>query len=261
VNRWLVIHIPSWWLLMALVVGIIGAALALRAFLRRRFPKLGEGEQNDVLIFGFAVVGGVYAIITGFIIILLWGEVSHAADLAQTEGAHAVQMARDTARFDEPVRERLRQDLLAYQQAALAEFEEVSKGGHTFTAEAALARLRASYAAIQPRDDNQRAALTDSLESLKQTSLARTQRVLIAEEDVGPPLAVWTVIFLTSGLVVGFAVFFGESRAQLHIPIIVAVCVLVATNLFLITELAFPYLGFGVGPGSLQAVDDVLREY
>jgi hypothetical protein len=37
--------------------------------------------------------------------------------------------------------------------------------------------------------------------------------------------------------------------------------VLVAGNLFLITELAYPYLGFGTSSSSLQAVDDLLRQY
>jgi hypothetical protein len=245
---------------MALVVGIVGAAICLQILLRRRFPNVTEGRQNDVLIFGFAVVGVVYAIIMGFLISVLWGEVTHAADLAQTEGAHAIQMARYTASFDEPTRGRLRHDILEYQQAILTEFDEVSRGGRLFTAEPALTRLRAAYAEVQPHDDNQRAALQNSLDSLKETTLDRTQRLLIAKEDVGPPLAVWTVIILTSTLVLAFAIFFGEAQARMHTLIVATIGVLVAGNIFLITELAFPYLGFGTSAGSLQTVDDVLRE-
>jgi len=246
---------------MLLIVGIVGVAIGLQILLRRWFPQVTEGKQNDVLIFGFAVVGIVYAIIMGFLISVLWGEVSHASDLAQTEGSQAVQMARYTAAFDEPMRGRLRHDLLAYQDAVLREFDELSKGGRSFTAEDALARLSATYTEIQPRDDNQRAALADSLESLKETTVARTRRVLIAEEDVGPPLAVWTVIILTSTLVLAFAVFFGEAQARMHTLIVATIAVLVAGNLFLIIELAYPYLGFGTSSSSLQAVDDLLRQY
>jgi hypothetical protein len=39
---------------MALVIGIVGVAIAVQALLRRRFPKVIEGKQNDVLVFGFA---------------------------------------------------------------------------------------------------------------------------------------------------------------------------------------------------------------
>ena len=259
--RWLVTHIPSWWLLIGLVVGIVSAAIGLQILVRRLFPRVDEGGQNDVLRFGYAVVGVVYAIMMGFLINVLWGEVTHASNLAQTEGAQAIQMARYAAAFDEPVRGRLRHDLLEYQDALLREFDEVSKGGKAFTAEDALIRLRATYAEIQPRDDNQRAALASSLDSLKQTTLARTQRTLIAEEDVGPPPAVWTVIIVTSTLMLGFAIFYGEPKGRMHTLIVATIGVLVAANIFLIIELAYPYLGFGTSASSLQWVDDILREY
>ncbi|OBA99256.1 hypothetical protein A5662_15465 [Mycobacteriaceae bacterium 1482268.1] len=259
-SRWLVTHIPSWWLLIALVVGIVGVAIGVQTLLRRRFPKVTEGKQNDVLVFGFAVVGVVYAIIMGFLISVLWGEVTHASNLAQTEGSYAIQMARYTEAFDEPVRSRLREDLLEYQRALLVEFDEVSRGGKLFTAEGALERLRATYAEIQPRDDIQRAALAGSLDSLKETTLDRTQRVLIAEEDVGPPPAIWTVIILTSTLVLAFAIFFGEAQARMHTLIVATIGVLVAGNIFLVMELAYPYLGFGTSASSLHAIDDILQQ-
>lgn len=260
-SRWLVTHIPSWWLLIGLVVGIVSVAIGLHILVRHLFPRVDEGVQNDILRFGFAVVGVVYAIMMGFLINVLWGEVTHASNLAQTEGAQAIQMARYAAAFDEPARGRLRHDILEYQNAILKEFDEVSKGGKAFAAEGALMRLSATYAEIQPRDNDQRAALASSLDSLKQTSLARTQRILVAEEDAGPPPAIWTVIIVTSTLMLTFAIFYGDVHARMHTLIIATIGVLVAANIFLILELAYPYLGFGTSASSLQWVDDVLQEY
>jgi hypothetical protein len=53
----------------------------------------------------------------------------------------------------------------------------------------------------------------------------------------------WGVVFLTSGLVLGFAVVIGETQARMHYAMVAAVSVLVAVNLFLVTELAHPFLG------------------
>jgi hypothetical protein len=68
---------------MGLVIGIVGVTIAVQALLRRRFPKVIEGKQNDVLVFGFAVVGVVYAIITGFLIsVLVAGNIFLITELA-----------------------------------------------------------------------------------------------------------------------------------------------------------------------------------
>jgi heme/copper-type cytochrome/quinol oxidase subunit 3 len=91
------------------------------------------------------------------------------------------------------------------------------------------------------------------------------RQVTYAPGEVGDaqnaPPAVWTVIILTSTLVLAFAIFFGEAQARMHTLIVATIAVLVAGNLFLITELAYPYLGFGTSSSSLQEVDDLLRQY
>jgi 1,4-dihydroxy-2-naphthoate octaprenyltransferase len=63
------------------------------------------------------------------------------------------------------------------------------------------------------------------------------------------------VIFLISGLVLGFAVIIGETQARMHYAMVVAVSVLVAVILFLITELAHRFLGeIGTSPEPMRAV-------
>lgn len=47
----------------------------------------------------------------------------------------------------------------------------------------------------------------------------------------------------------------------MHTLIVATIAVLVAGNIFLIIELAYPHLGFGTSSSSLQAVDDLLRHY
>ncbi|MFI5521917.1 hypothetical protein [Streptomyces platensis] len=90
-------------------------------------------------------------------------------------------------------------------------------------------------------------------------SKARTERLLQARSNIGPPPSLWLVIFLTSGLVLGFSVVFGSRQARLHYGMVGAVSVLVAANLFLVTELAYPFLGeFATSPEPLRVMVDVL---
>jgi hypothetical protein len=243
VSRWIVSNVPSLLLLAALIVGIAAGTIGVLAYVRRRFPGLAEGGHNDIAKVGFSVVGPVYGFMTGFIVVVLWGQVNAADQVARTEGASAVQMVRDLNVFEKADSDRIRQGLLEYERSAVAEWPQAASGRTAPEAENALARLYTVYDSIQPRDDGQRAFLASSLASLKQLGLSRTERLVMARTNDGPPWSLWGVVFLTSGLVLGFAVVIGETQARMHYAMVAAVSVLVAVNLFLVTELAHPFLG------------------
>ena len=79
----------------------------------------------------------------------------------------------------------------------------------------------------------------------------------MARTNTGPTWSLWGVVFLVSGLVLGFAVIIGESQGRMHFVMVTAVSVLVAVILFLITELSHPFLGeIGTSPEPMRAVID-----
>jgi Protein of unknown function (DUF4239) len=261
-SRWIVTNVPSWLLLAGLVIGITAAAMTVHAYVRRRFPRLAEGEHNDIAKTGFGVVGPVYGFMIGFIVASLWGQVGAADQVVRTEGASAAQMARELHVFAKADGDRLREGLLSYERAALAEWPEAANGRAAPEAEKALADLHSAYDNIQPTDDKQRNALTSSRASLKQLGLSRTERLVMARTNIGPPLSLWAVILLTSVLVLGFAVIIGEKQVRMHRAMVAAVSVLVAVLLFLVTELAFPFHGeMGTSPEPLRAASEVLQAH
>jgi hypothetical protein len=255
VSQWIVSNVPSWLLLATLAVGIAAGTLIVLTYVRRRFPRLQEGEHNDVAKVGFSVVGPVYGFMTGFIVVVLWGQVNAADQVVRTEAASAVQLVRDANAFAKADSDRIRQSLLEYERSTVAEWPEAARGRASPEAENALARLYTTYEGVQPSDDMQRSFLTSSLASLKQLSTSRAERLLMARTNTGPPWSLWGVIFLVTGLVLGFAVIIGETQAHMHYAMVVAVSVLVAVILFLITELAHPFLGeIGTSPEPMRAV-------
>ena len=72
---------------------------------------------------------------------------------------------------------------------------------------------------------------------------ARTERVLQAREDVGPPWSLWVVIWLTSGLLLGCGIVYGVEKPAVHFAMVASLGVLVAGVLFLVLELSHPFLG------------------
>jgi hypothetical protein len=242
VSRWIVNYIPAWLLLIGLIVLVAGGAVLVQKYVRRRFPALTGDEHNDVTKFTYGFIGFVYAFFIGFVVSSMWGQINTADGNARAEGAAAVQMATDAVVFDTADRDRIRQSLMAYEHAAIAEWSQAGIS-RSPEADSALARLDAAYEQVQAKTDTQKTLLATSFSNLDKISQARTARILTAREDVGPPWPLWVVIFLTSGMVLGTVVIYGVERPGLHYPMVAVVGVVVAANLFLVLELAHPYIG------------------
>jgi hypothetical protein len=258
-TEWIVTHVPAGLVLVLFILGIAGGAMALQSAVRTRFPALTRDEHNDVTRFTYGVIGFVYAFFMGFVVNTMWGQINTADGQARAEGAAAVQMARDLEVFDQPDATRIRSALLAYEQAALAEWE-VQEQGRTPRADDALAELYRAYEEVRPAGDVQTRFLATSLTNLDKVSQARTERVMQARTDTGPPWPLWAVIFITSAMVLGTAIIYGVEKAAMHYPMTAIIAVLVATNLFLVVQLSHPFLGdLSTSPEPLQEVITILE--
>lgn len=259
-SQWLVSALPSWLLLLAMVVVTTSAAIAVQIVVRRRFPSLRGEEHNDVTKFAFGVVGFVFAFFIGFVVSAMWGQINDADGRARTEGAAGVELARSINVFDQPDRDRLRQSLSDFEHAAVIEWNEAARGRHYPPADEALARLRSAYENVQTHNPAQETVLSTSFANLDSLSQARTQRVLQARTDIGPPWSLWAVIFLTSALLLGCAIIYGVEKPTTHYTMVAILGVLVGAQLFLVVELSHPFNGeIGTSPEPLREVVRVLE--
>jgi hypothetical protein len=243
VNRWILSNVPPWLVFLGLIVLVAGGAVLVLMYIRHRFARPKGDEHNDAIRFAFGVVGFVFAFFTGFVASAMWGEITSADSRARAEGAAAVQMARDRTVFDKADSDRIRQSLLEYERAAVAQWYIAASGHSSSEADDALTRLYTTYEDVQPRTDAQKTLLSTSFTNLDKISQARTARVLQARTDTGPPWALWAVILLTSGLLMGCAIVYGVEKPALHYAMVATVGVLVAANLFVVLELSHPFIG------------------
>ena len=243
---------------VGLIVVIAGGAILIRRYVRRRYPALTGDEHNDVTKFTYGFIGFVYAFFIGFVVSSMWGQINTADANAHAEGAAAVQMARDSIVFDAADSDRVRQALLTYARAAVTEWSQIGDT-HSLEADTALARVYTAYQQVQPKTEMQKTFLSTSLSNLDKVSQARTVRLITAGDDTGPPWPLWAVIFLNSALVLATVIVYGVERPVLHSAMVAVVGVIVATNLFLVLELAHPYVGvISTSSTSMQEVVSVL---
>lgn len=253
VSRWIVTHVPAGLILVCLMVVVAGGGLLVSILVRRRFPALTRDEHNDVLKFTYGFIGFVYAFFIGFVVSSMWGQINTADSNARAEGAAAVQVATDAARFDAAEAEKIRRSLADYTNAAITEWGN-DADARSAAADAALAQLYSTYDQIDPGTDQHKAPIASGYANLDKLGQARTVRLLTAREDTGPPWPLWTVIFLTGALVLGTAIIYGVDRPRVHHPMVVIVGCVIAVNLFLIVELSNPYVG------AIATTSDPLRE-
>lgn len=259
-GTWLIVNVPSWLLLVCFIVVIAGGALLLGVLLRGVFPRLTTDDHNDALRFGYGVIAFVYAFFIGFVVSSMWGQINTADSSARAEGAAGLQLARDRNVFDPADADRIRNSLLEYERAAVAEWPTAARGGSAPEAEQALQRLYRTVQDIQPRTDIQKTFLNTAVANLEKLSQGRAERLIQADVDAGPTWPLWAVIFLTSGLVLGSAIAFGVESPRMHYVVVLTVGALVAANLFLVVDLSHPYLGdIATSPTPLQAVVDYLQ--
>jgi hypothetical protein len=257
-TRWIMINWPSWLLLATLLVCVTGGTLALHVYVRRRFPHLQQGKHNDIAGFLLAIVGVVYAFIIGFTTLALWDEDSKASDATRAEVAGVVQLAHAAEAFGSPAKDRIRQAVLSYGRAMVAEWPSASVGRSAPEGRRALTRLYAVYGGLEAHGATEQAFLENSLETVRELTTLRAERVTEARTDTGPLPSVWLLILLASVLTLGFSVLFGLEDARLHYKMVGAVSLLVAANLFLVMDVSYPYLGELATPPEL--LQDVISE-
>jgi hypothetical protein len=258
-SAWLVSHVPSWLLLIGVIGVVVGLSVLVQILVRRRFPGLGGEEHNDVLRFAAGVIGLVFAFFIGFVVSAMWGQITAADGRARTEGASGVQLAERQHVFDEPDSSRIRTALLQYEEAAVVEWDVAASGGSYPPADRALDDLQSAYEQIQVRTDLQKSMLTASFSDLDDLSQARTERVLQAHTDLGPPWPLWAVMFLTGAMLLGCAILYSVENPATHFAMVAILAVLVGMILYLVIMLSHPYIGeIATSPEPLREVVRVL---
>ena len=235
----MIVQLPGWAALLGLIAIISGGALLLTFLFRRRFPRIAQGERNDALNFGYGAVALVYAFFIGFVVSGLWDQITAEDVQARIEGAAGVELARYRSAFEPADVDHIRQSLLDYVHAAEAEWPLADKGQSLPEAENAFAALIRTYRDAGSHVERpELIPLDNTFDNLDQLGRSRTDRILEGEVNDGPSWALWSVIFLTSGLVLGCTIVYGVASRVMHYSVVAIVGAMVAANLFLVLGLA-----------------------
>ena len=223
------------------VVSFVIAACGLW-LLRGRRAVADIRREHDVIGFTFNAVGVIYGVMLGFVLSMIWGEYSHTAEVATAEGVNLRVLYYKSFALPATNQVPIRQALLNYAHAvAEDEWITLRHAQESPRAQAAIMDLWKRYYAVQPTDEVQKIWLSESLNTLNETTSQRRIRMHAAEQSVPPVL--WELLICGAFLTIGFMFIFGIERFRFHLFMTWAVTFLILLILFIIFELDNPFWG------------------
>src|SRR5215207_9731405 len=227
---------------VAVVVAVGGVVLV-----QRLVPTHRRKEHNDVAGFIYAVLGVAYAVLLGLMLIAVWEKwdaaeattIDEANELAgifwwahalpQPEGRHIQELVRSYAQVVEE-----------------EEWPLMAQGRSSPKAWATLDELRSAVLELAPPPAAQQvpysqARYNEVLEQLHGVGDARRERLLAASE--GLPIILWVVLKGGGVITIAFTYLFGLESTSVHILMVAALALIIASSLFTVAALDHPFKG------------------
>lgn len=238
-----ILALPTWLIGVLLVVVLPALVLLLQWGIRRRWPALAVGEHNDVVGFIIAVVGVIYAVLLGFVIIVTWENFTSAESIVGQEASTLRSIYRESAALPPEVREEIhglvRQyagEVVTEEWPAMADAEPgVPRVGDV------LDELTTAISTVTVTTPAQQEFVGAEADRLSELVTLRSQRLDYA--DRGIPAVLWMALVVGGVVTVGFALLFGLRRAVLHSLMVGSLAALVGVLFFVTLVINYPFVG------------------
>ena len=214
---------------------------------RRRSSNVGGG-----LI--FRPISGVFGILIGFTAFLVWQQYYTADVTAQREASELAAIYWHAEQL--PNSERLQVQQYARSYARLVIEEEwalMGEGQESSKAWDTVDKLRRSIDGFEPSTSTQETLHTRQVTLVD--DLLNDRRLRLLQSREGLPPIMWTVLLSGTLVLVGYTYFFGLQDFRAHLLMVGMLTALIATVLFTIKSLEYPFSGdMRVEPSAFELV-------
>jgi hypothetical protein len=223
-----------------LFVGIAVLSSVLGVLIVRRACDVGKfAEHHEVAGYFMAVVGTLYAVLLGLLVVNIIGKFDQARTMAGAEANACSDIWHLTRGFPPRARVSIRAPLVYYYKLVRNEDWEALHFGKEETSTNAYQHIWRNISQYQPEGNREVACYSALLSTMGQLSDARRFRVLSSQRTVSP--IVWAVLITGGVLTVIFTFFFTVTRASTQIVLTSFVALFISLNLLLVKLFDNPY--------------------
>jgi hypothetical protein len=220
----------------AILAGL--CVLAARHFLH---DKIREGH-NDVLVPIFLTAGTIYAVMLGFLVVVVWEAYGDAKENVAVEASTLTTMYRQTNGMDDVELKAMREHIRAYTEAVVGKEWEIQAktGGAAPEARKQIAEIYREFAHMEPvtRDSS---INREFLQQFSAVTAARNKRTLQASESV--PWILWLGLVGGATIVVGMSWMLYMDTWWPHVVMSGVLALMIGMLLFITVILAKPFQG------------------
>jgi hypothetical protein len=226
-----------------LIIAIVAAvAVALHALWQRRFKSDVLRKHNDVAGFLFSAVGVIYAVVLGFVVVVVWEKYDTTVANVETEVAAVSDLYRTAAGFSDPARSEIRRELATYTDEIIhTEWPQMQRRvivQKDLTLLETLARQIDTYA---PKTAGQANAQQMGMTQLTRLFDARRLRLIQSAPSV--PMVLWFALIAGALAMLSFAFLFGVENRGAQLVMTAILAGLVAVMFIVISEFDEPFNG------------------
>lgn len=255
----MVVDIPWWGILAVAAVAIvsIGCVILLR---RALTPPVLERVTEDAGPV-YTVVGGVYAVLLAFVVVVVWERHTTAETRVEQEANALGDLFRNAQAFPGPARDSLVGAIDRYARLVIEdEWAAMADGEQSPAAMQAYDELWQVHAGLEPRTRREALWYGTSLARLDDLGDARRLRLLSSRTRV--PDILWAVLLVGGAITIVFGFFFGTKTIWSQALLVASVAVTVALVLLLIWTLQRPFSGVArLDPGAFEQVRVTIDGY
>lgn len=223
---------------------IIGGSLAVSLggmwLVRTKVPRQTLLDNHEVAGYMLSIVGTLYAILLGLIVVNVQAKFEAANQMAMTEANCLSDIAHLAALYSDPTRRKIHGHL--YDYAIAAKEQDWSKVSTGEMQEATIKPYRALWKTINkidPQGSKQESAFSNVLSTMAQLSDARRFRMVASRNGLSPIL--WAVLIVGEILIVWFTYFFFVENIKAQTIMTSFVVVFLSLNLLLVFLYNNPY--------------------
>jgi hypothetical protein len=220
---------------------VIGASVAFHAVVQNRVKSEDLRRQNDVAGYLFSAVGVIFAVILGFVVIVVWQKYDATVANVDAERSAVSDLYRTVGGFSEPDRSAIRSGLAAYVGSVIRdEWPQMSQYTNV-AAPPLLEDVARRVDTFVPHNAGQADAHQAAIVQVVQLFDARRQRLIQSAPSV--PIVLWVALVAGALSMLSFAYLFGVENhpAQLFMTAILAG--LIAIFFIVIYEFDHPFAG------------------
>jgi hypothetical protein len=244
--------IPAIVVLLAALALSIALAAAGQTIVHRRFRSQNFIAHNEVGGIIIAVSGTMYAVVLGFLTVVVWQHYQSARDVVVQESDAAIDAWHVSVGLPADMRERVRSDMIAYANIMVdKEWPRMKIGA--FNEDAAMISMDAidRVGGLVPANSGESNAQVATMQQLGILHDARQQR--IATNYSGVSGFEWLVLTIGAACIIAFCWLFGFRNARMHLLMTSTVVTIIVSTLVMLFELQYPFRSdIGIAPDAWQ---------